>query len=151
VLARVATPAGECEEARPCRIPTSTPCAYDEHIAGHDAYHDATPRRHEDFYTNYMWGSDYPDTDGAFQFSTDREDTPVTHVAQRFAFWGAPEEPLRAMLGETAAAVDGLDLAALRDVARRINAATVEELRETVHSAPAGVNSLTFRRYGWWD
>ena len=72
------------------------------------------------YYANCMWGSDYPHTEGTFQYPDSWDETPVTHIAQRFAYWDTPEEPLRAMLGVTAARVYGLDLDALSAVAARI-------------------------------
>lgn len=105
----------------------------------------------EGYYGNCMWGSDYPHTEGTFQLPDSWSDTPVTHIAQRFAFWDTPEEPLRAMLGLTAVQVYGLDGGKLSDIAAKINAPTIAELREPVYEPPEGVNSFAFRTQGWWD
>jgi predicted TIM-barrel fold metal-dependent hydrolase len=103
------------------------------------------------YYANCMWGSDYPHTEGTFQYPDSWDETPVTHIAQRFAYWDTPEEPLRAMLGATAARVYGLDLGELTGIAAGIDSPTMKELREPVFEAPPGVNSFAFRKNGWWD
>ena len=89
------------------------------------------------YYTNCMWGSDYPHTEGTFQYPDSWDEYPVTHIAQRYAYYDTPEEPIRAMLGETAARVYGLDLDELRAVAARINAPTIPELHRPIYEAPS--------------
>ena len=84
------------------------------------------------YFGNCMWGSDYPHTEGTFQYPDSWDEYPVTHIAQRFAYWDTPEEPLRAMLGVTAAEVYGLDVNELTKVAARINSPTIEELRQPI-------------------
>ena len=78
-------------------------------------------------------------------------DSIASTVVQKCIYWDTPEQPLRAMLGVTAARVYGLDLDELTAIAGRIDSPTIKELREPVFEAPAGVNSFAFRKNGWWD
>ena len=58
-----------------------------------------------------MWGTDYPHLEGTW---------PDTMKALHETFGDLPEHEIRAMLGETAAAVYGFDLDALRPIAEEI-------------------------------
>lgn len=60
---------------------------------------------------NLMWGTDYPHMEGTW---------PHTALALRNTFSGVPEEDVRAILGDNAVRVYGLDGAELRKVADRI-------------------------------
>jgi len=51
-------------------------------------------------------------------------------MALQFTFGGLPEAHTRAMLGENAVEVYGLDLAKLKKVAKRIDAPTIEDINE---------------------
>jgi predicted TIM-barrel fold metal-dependent hydrolase len=68
-------------------------------------------RRHQIGVPTIMWGSDFPHAEGTW---------PNTARRLHEAFDGVPEAELRPMLGETAARVYGLDLAALAPLAERI-------------------------------
>ena len=60
------------------------------------------------------------------------------------------EASVRAIVGETAASLYGLDLAELRRVAARIGAPTYAELSEPLDAVPAGASSFAFRTMGPW-
>jgi hypothetical protein len=55
------------------------------------------------------------------------------------------------MIGGNAVRVYGLDLAALRAVARRIGAPTLQELAQPVVEVPAGASPQAFRTSGPWN
>jgi hypothetical protein len=81
------------------------------------------------FATNLIWGSDYPHLEGTWRWPEARETTPQTHLHLRYAFGGLPEGATLAMAGENAVAAYGLDANALRKVAGRINAMTIDQMR----------------------
>lgn len=93
-----------------------------------------------------MWGSDYPHMEGTFQVG----DTSIGKASLRFTFAGLPEDVVRAMVGETAAKVYGLDLGALAAIAKGIDAPTFEELSEPLEAVPAGASPFAFRTVGPW-
>jgi predicted TIM-barrel fold metal-dependent hydrolase len=103
----------------------------------------------EGYATNYLWGSDYPHREGTFRYPDRWDETPLNHVALRFAFAGIPREPTRLMVGANAVDVYGLDDDALGRVADRINAPTFAELSEPIEP-PEDVTSLAFR-HSYWD
>jgi hypothetical protein len=79
----------------------------------------------EGYASQLLWGSDYPHIEGTWLY-TDREDAePVTRVAQRNTFCEIPPDATRAMLGENAVRVYGLDAQQLAAVAARIAAPSV--------------------------
>jgi predicted TIM-barrel fold metal-dependent hydrolase len=82
-----------------------------------------------------MWGSDYPHIEGTYPFSKE---------GIRRTFAGVDPEDVRAMLGATAAAVYGFDLARLEGLAARFGP-TVEEVDAGLDVVPAGATSLAFR------
>jgi predicted TIM-barrel fold metal-dependent hydrolase len=105
----------------------------------------------EGYDTNYLWGSDYPHPEGTFDYPNEWGDTPVTHLAQRFAFAEIPIDATRRMLGENAIDVYGLDRDELSAVANRINALTPAQQREPVEQ-PLGLSrSWAFRQHGTFD
>jgi predicted TIM-barrel fold metal-dependent hydrolase len=87
-----------------------------------------------------MWGSDYPHMEGTY---------PYTRLALRKTFAGIPEPHARALLGETAARVYDLDVAALRTVADRIGPLP-EELAQPYDGAPEGYTGIAFRERSTW-
>ena len=68
-------------------------------------------RRHAIGVENILWGSDFPPDEGTW---------PNTHESLRAAFDGVPKDELRAMLGENALRVYGLDRDALWLYAERV-------------------------------
>jgi len=100
-----------------------------------------------------MWGADYPHMEGTFQYpGTDELDghPSYTRLSLRFALAGLDEPTVRAVVGETAAAVYGLDLDDLARVARSIGAPTFEEISEPLDAVPAGASRFAFRTMGPW-
>jgi predicted TIM-barrel fold metal-dependent hydrolase len=81
------------------------------------------------FTSNLIWGSDYPHLEGTWRWPEPGETTPQTHLQLRYAFGGLPEDATLAMAGNNAVAAYGLDANALRKVAGRINAMTLDEMR----------------------
>ncbi|MAG29661.1 MAG: amidohydrolase [Deltaproteobacteria bacterium] len=83
-----------------------------------------------------LWGNDYPHYEGCYPYSREN---------MRFAFHDVPEEEVRMMLGENAAALYGFDLDALRANARKI-AITPEVVREPLDEIPPDSTCITFQR-----
>ena len=107
----------------------------------------------EGYSDRIMWGSDYPHMEGTFQYpGTDdfTDATPYGKLSLRFTFAGLPEREVRAMAGETAAVVYGLDLDALTKVARSIGAPTFDAVSEPLVEIPAGASPFAFRTIGAW-
>ena len=99
------------------------------------------------------WGADYPHMEGTFQYPGSDDFTAATaygKLSMRFTFAGLPEAEVRAMLGETAAAVYGLDLDALANVARAIDTPTFDDVSEPLLEVPAGASPFAFRTIGAW-
>ena len=93
-----------------------------------------------------MWGSDYPHMESTWQVGA----TSYSQLSLRFSLSGLDESDVRAMVGETAAKVYGLDLAALRRIAADIDAPTYEAISEPLEQVPAGASSFAFRTAGPW-
>jgi hypothetical protein len=104
----------------------------------------------EGYASQLLWGSDYPHIEGTWLY-TDRDDAePVTRVAQRNTFCEIPPDATRAMLGENALRVYGLDAQELAAVAARIDAPTLAELAVPIECIPAGASATAFRTFGAW-
>jgi Amidohydrolase len=73
-----------------------------------------------------MWGTDAPHPEGSAPRTTD---------ALRATLYDMPESDLRAMLGETAAAVYGFDLTALAPIAAAVGP-TIAEVAEPLTEWP---------------
>ena len=108
----------------------------------------------EDGYADrVMWGSDYPHMESTFQYpgTADFEgQTSYGKLALRFTFAGLHERPVRAMVGENACRIYGLDIAALRRVARAIGAPTYADVSTPLDTVPAGSSAFAFRTFGPW-
>jgi predicted TIM-barrel fold metal-dependent hydrolase len=100
-----------------------------------------------------LWGSDYPHTEGTYQYPEDgafeREES-MTHLALRFALDGISPEASRQIVGGNAIRAYGLDEAALALVAARINAPTLTELATPLESIPEHGGMMSFRQMGPW-
>ena len=81
------------------------------------------------FYTNLMWGSDYPHLEGTWRLPEPTETVPQTQLHLRYAFGGVGEREARAMVSDNGLRVYGLDREALQKVADRIEAPTLDEIR----------------------
>lgn len=105
---------------------------------------------------NVCWGSDYPHTEGTFQYPETWNDEPVSRLAWRNTYSGLPHNAIAGMLGENAVRAYGLDRGALATTAARINAPTVAEIDRPLDLVPrrgddiAG-GSLAFRNGGVWN
>ena len=82
------------------------------------------------------WGNDYPHYEGCYPYSREN---------MRFAFADVPEDEVRMMLGENAAALYGFDLDALRSRAEEV-AITPSLVREPLDEIPADSTCITFQR-----
>ena len=83
-----------------------------------------------------LWGNDYPHLEGCFPYSREN---------MRFAFADVPEDEVRMMLGENAAALYGFDLEALRTRAAEASI-TPSLVREPLLEIPADSTCITFMR-----
>jgi predicted TIM-barrel fold metal-dependent hydrolase len=102
---------------------------------------------------NLIWGSDYPHFEGTFQYGvTSEEGDTATRSAMRFTFAGLPEPEVGQLLGGNAVRAYGLDEAALRRVAGRINAPTYEQLNVPLATLPDPHDRghHAYRTYGFW-
>ena len=104
----------------------------------------------EGYASQLLWGSDYPHIEGTWLYADNDSAEPVTRVAQRNTFCEIPADATRAMLGENAVRVYGLDAHKLADVAARIAAPTLEDLAVPIDSVPPGASPTAFRTYGAW-
>jgi predicted TIM-barrel fold metal-dependent hydrolase len=100
--------------------------------------------RHQIGVERIMWGADYPHAEGTYPYSRE---------ALRAVFADIPENECRLMLGETAARVYGLDMAALRAAADRVGPTVAEIGRPLADDAPAFPSEsacFTFAGAGSW-
>ena len=82
-----------------------------------------------------MWGSDYPHLEGTFPFSLE---------ALQRTFSDVEPTEAQAMLGGTAAALYGFDMAALATVAAACGP-RVSDVTKGLDAVPQGSRSLAFR------
>src|SRR5687768_1908126 len=97
-----------------------------------------------------LWGSDYPHMEGTYQRPHDVDDPSMSLLAMRHTFAGLDVASVRAMAGENAVRVYGLDHDELASVAARIGAPSVTELTTPIAEIPADGGSLAFRTFGPW-
>ncbi len=104
--------------------------------------HEAEGTIDDDIWENMMWGRDYPHPEGTW---------PYTLASMQKTFGGLPVEPVRAILGETAARELGLDQDALVSVAAEIGP-TLEQVAEPYAGRPEGSrHSMGFRDRGLYS
>ena len=108
------------------------------------------------FGSQFLWGSDYPHTEGTFQRPESPADEPNTRLALRWAFAGRDLDTVEDMLGRTACGVYGFDDQRLADIASQISAPTWADVNQPVDDAeiPEGAGqlyNLAFRRNGPFD
>ena len=102
--------------------------------------------------TQLLWGSDYPHIESTWQFPDDEGDPPSPTSRCATPFGGIPHErDPQHDRRERGPRRYGLDEAALRDVARRIGAPTLQELAQPVSQVPAGASPQAFRTSGPWN
>jgi len=104
--------------------------------ASFQAHFEAEAAVRDGYTENILWGSDYPHPEGTYHFQEDESATPMTRIAMRSTYAGLPADAITAMLGENAVRVYGLDAGALRTVADRIGAPTLDELAQPVEERP---------------
>lgn len=92
------------------------------------SHHEAVSAVEDGLAHRFMWGSDYPHAEGTYLFPQGEVAVPISRLALRDAFHDLPVEDVAWMAGESAARCYGLDVDALREVARRISAPLVGEL-----------------------
>jgi predicted TIM-barrel fold metal-dependent hydrolase len=102
----------------------------------------------ERYSSQLMWGSDYPHIESTWQYTDDETDEPVTRLALRNTFAGLPATDTRAVIGQTAIRVFGLDQTELTRVAAHIGAPTLDELEQPIDSVPLGASPTAFRTLG---
>jgi predicted TIM-barrel fold metal-dependent hydrolase len=105
----------------------------------------------EGYTRQVMWGSDYPHMEGTFQYPGNFDEPSVGKMAMRFTFAGLPPDDVRAMAGENAVDVYGLDRDALRKVAETIDAPTIDELSQPLDAIPTTGSVQAFRTVGAWS
>jgi hypothetical protein len=97
---------------------------------------------------NVLWGSDYPHSEGTWQYSEDKGLDVMTHLALRYAFAMTPPDAVRRMVGDAAIDVFRLDRQRLQAVAARIASPTPTELATPIDAIPDGGGFLAFRQVG---
>ncbi len=99
---------------------------------------EATRAVADGYVTQVMWGSDYPHTEGSFQYPRTDDEESFSILSMRDTFGdGISLHDTALMAGENAARVYDLDLATLRDVAEKIDAPTLGELTTSLDDLPA--------------
>jgi predicted TIM-barrel fold metal-dependent hydrolase len=100
------------------------------------------------YWTQVLWGTDYPHIEGTWKFLEDDTAEPYSLRQARWAYSGLPEHMVKAMLGLNACRVYSLDADALQQVANRINAPTWEQVNTPLDEIPADHNMWAFRQVG---
>jgi predicted TIM-barrel fold metal-dependent hydrolase len=99
-----------------------------------------------------LWGSDYPHLEGTFVHRDGRDAPSVTRLALRNTFCGVPDDETVRMVSGNAIDVYGLDAAALRAVARDIDAPSLDHLATPIDEVPEGASVTAFRAgAGGWS
>jgi predicted TIM-barrel fold metal-dependent hydrolase len=117
---------------------------------------EAQAAHREGYWTNMLWGRDYPHPEGTWKYSDDRGAEPMTRLSLRHAFSGIPEAQVRAMAGENAVSVYNLDRASVSTTAARIGP-TLAQVTSPLPCVPApdgpereGMGLCAFRTVGAW-
>jgi hypothetical protein len=99
-----------------------------------------------------MWGSDYPHLEGTFVYPDGTDLPSVTRLALRNTFAGLPSSATERMVGLNAIDVYNLDPVALEQVARDIDAPTLDDLAAPIDAVPPGASITAFRSgAGGWS
>ena len=115
------------------------------------AHYEAERAVLEGYTDRVLWGSDYPHMEGTFQYPDSFEEPSVSRMSMRFTFAGLPATDVRAMVGENAMSVYGLDADELAKVAARIGAPTIDELETRLDGVPEIGSAQAFRTVGAWS
>jgi predicted TIM-barrel fold metal-dependent hydrolase len=102
------------------------------------------------YYTNTLWGSDYPHIEGTWQLPHSDDEETYTHKSLRYTFAEIPLDKTRAMVGLNAIDVYGLDRDHLQAVANRIQAPTKQSITEHLDTIPDDPGMFAFRTVGPW-
>jgi hypothetical protein len=89
-----------------------------------------------------MWGHDYPHAEAPYRIPKDDDVETPTMLSVRRAFSATPSKVARAILGETAVEVHGLDREELGAVAKRINAMTLRQVGTPLETVPKAWEAL---------
>jgi predicted TIM-barrel fold metal-dependent hydrolase len=123
-------------------------CATNVYIGGsYMAPLEAEMAVRDGYVDNIMWGSDYPHSEGTYQYVDPSEENP-TRLALRYTFAGIDFPTTAAMLGDNAIRCYGFDRTALQAIADRIDAPTSAELRKPLEELPTWTGSRAFRTVG---
>jgi predicted TIM-barrel fold metal-dependent hydrolase len=96
----------------------------------------ATDAEQHGYDTNIVWGSDYPHVEGTFLNLDDPTAEPITQLSLRNTFGDVGPAAAERMLGTNGIRAFGLDAAALRAVAERIEAPSLRTLTTKPTSLP---------------
>ena len=102
------------------------------------------------FYTQLMWGTDYPHLEGTFVNPQGTDMPSVTKLSLRNGFSELPADKVRMMVGLNAIKLYGLDEKALAKIAREIGAPTANDLATPIDFIPEGAANFAFRSGEGW-
>jgi predicted TIM-barrel fold metal-dependent hydrolase len=100
------------------------------------------------YWTQCLWGNDYPHIEGTWKYLEDLTAEPYSHKQIRWAYHDMDQTIQRAILGLNACRVYNLDTDALTKVAQRINAPTIAQINTPLDEIPADHNMWAFRQVG---
>jgi hypothetical protein len=91
----------------------------------------------DDYWTNVVWGRDYPHGEGTYKFPEHADEPSMTRRYLRWAFADCPIDKTRAMLGENGMRAYHLEREKLAAVAARVGP-TPEEISQPLEELPSG-------------
>jgi predicted TIM-barrel fold metal-dependent hydrolase len=127
------------------------PSSYAKHIFNGGsflAHHEAKDACEQGYASQVMWGSDYPHTEGTWQYPRYDGEPQMTHLVLRDTFAGIPIDRVAMILGRNACRAYALDFAALQQVADRIKAPTFAEITTPLESEPEDVQTTSRAAFG---
>jgi hypothetical protein len=135
-----------------CRAPSEVCATNVFHGATFMSRREAEHAVDENYWANIVWGSDYPHTEGTWQFPEAEGEEPQTHLALRDSFAGIDEHKVRAMVGLNGIRAYDLDHEKLQAVANRICAPSWDEVDTPLDAGdvPANHGMFAFRTRGPW-
>jgi predicted TIM-barrel fold metal-dependent hydrolase len=98
------------------------------------------------YWTNIIWGTDYPHTEGTWKWQDDDNIEPYSQKSLRYTYHDLPEHEVKAMLGLNAIDVYGFDGEYLFKVAQQINAPTMEQVNTPLDQIPEDHGMWAFRQ-----
>jgi predicted TIM-barrel fold metal-dependent hydrolase len=127
------------------------PSSYARHIfvgGSFLAAYEAKDAVEQGYASQVFWGSDYPHTEGTWQYARYDGEPPMTHLALRDTFGGIPIDKISLMAGANAVRVYGLDKEKLQAVADSIGAPTLGELSTPLGTEPEDPTTTTRAAFG---